>query len=150
MIPTGHPTMSRVSIMRGVIASSLEDEFPNSVFQVRALSWLVDDDPANLAVDTDPTTLLERYTVALFYFATVGEYWTNENNFLTSNAVCSWSGLECNDQGFITTMDLGTCLLAPFCLSSCKSVRLLPKYALMCPRNRFDFRAKQLEGSDTL
>jgi hypothetical protein len=81
--PTDPPTMSRFSIMRGVIASSFEDDFPNSALQVRALDWLVTTDPANLAVDTDPSTLLQRYTAALFYFATVGEYWTNQSNWLT-------------------------------------------------------------------
>jgi hypothetical protein len=57
MIP---PTMSRFSIMWGVIASSFEDDFPNSPLQESALNWLVTTDPANLAVDTDPTTLFER------------------------------------------------------------------------------------------
>ncbi len=119
-IATDPPTMSRFSIMRDVIACSFEKDFPNSLLQESALDWLVDLDPANLAVDTNPTRLLERYTAALFYFATQGDEWLDKTDWLSENLVCSWSGLECNNQGFLTTMILGTvfgtCLLSSFCL----------------------------------
>ena len=119
-IATDPPTMSRFSIMRDVIACSFEKDFPNSLLQESALDWLVDLDPANLAVDTNPTRLLERYTAALLYFATQGDEWFEKTDWLSENLVCSWSGLECNNQGFLTTMILGTvfgtCLLSSFCL----------------------------------
>jgi hypothetical protein len=103
--------------MQAKIGSSFEQFiFPNSPFQESALNWLANEDPANLAVDTDSTILLERYTAALFYFATKGEGWRIQTDWLTSSAVCSWSGLDCNQQGFLTRMDLRTCLLSSFCL----------------------------------
>jgi hypothetical protein len=118
MIATDTPTINRLSIIQDVIASSFEDDFPNSSFQEEALDWLLNLDPASLGVDTDSTILLERYIAALFYFATQGDEWSSQNNFLTFNAVCAWSGLECNDQGFLTKMnlgpDFGTCLLSSF------------------------------------
>jgi hypothetical protein len=61
--------------MLDVIGSSFEEDFPNSTLQESVLNWLVDEDPASLAVDTDSTTLLERYIAALFYFATQGDGW---------------------------------------------------------------------------
>jgi hypothetical protein len=147
--------MTRFSGMANVIASSFEADFPNSPLQVSALNWLANEDPAKLAVDTDSTTLLERYTAALFYFATQGDNWSivllggewsdrsDQTDWLTVNAVCSWIGNECNDQGFLTRMDLGTCLLSSFCLCS-NSVRLLIKYVLLCAGNRSYFRALPL------
>jgi hypothetical protein len=140
MIATDPPTVAiRFSMMRDAIASSFEDDFPNSSFQVSALDWLVNQDPASLPVDTNSTILLERYIDVLFYFATQGDKWTDKTKWLTVNAVCSWSKLECNDQGILTTMNLGTCLLSSFCLCS-KSVRPLTKYVLICPGNRLDYR----------
>eukprot|EP00527_Entomoneis_sp_CCMP2396_P002529 CAMPEP_0198138388 /NCGR_PEP_ID=MMETSP1443-20131203/1804_1 /TAXON_ID=186043 /ORGANISM="Entomoneis sp., Strain CCMP2396" /LENGTH=289 /DNA_ID=CAMNT_0043800147 /DNA_START=26 /DNA_END=895 /DNA_ORIENTATION=- len=112
---------NRSAIIQDVIASSFKDDFPNSLLQEEALDWLVNEDPAKLAVDTNPTTLLERYIAVLFYFANHGDCWSNSSRWLTSNAVCSWSGLECNDQGVLTTMNLTkmnlcTCVLPSFCL----------------------------------
>jgi hypothetical protein len=116
MSPTDFTTISRFSKMRSVIASPFEDDFPNSPLQESALNWLVTTDPANLAVNIDPPTLLERYTAALFYFATVGALWYDDSNWLTVNAVCFWRGLDCKEEGFLTMMNLGTCLLSSFCL----------------------------------
>jgi hypothetical protein len=116
MIATDPPTINRSSIIQDVIASSFEDDFPNSSFQEEALDWLANTDPANLPVDTDPTRLLERYIAVLLYFATKGARWIDQRNWLTVNAVCAWSRLECNDQGFLTTMAIGTCLLSSFYL----------------------------------
>jgi hypothetical protein len=114
---TAPPTKIRFSIMADVIGSSFEDDFfPSSTLQEDALIWLADEDPAHLAVDTDSTTLLERYTAALFYIATQGTLWTSANRWLSKDPVCSWEGLNCNDQGFLARMNLGTCLLASFCL----------------------------------
>jgi hypothetical protein len=114
--PTAPPTMSRFSILEDVIGSSFEDDFPNSTLQEEALDWLVDEDPAYLAVDTDSTTLLERYTAAHFYFAMKGSLWTYDNRWLSKEPVCLWEGLNCTDEGFLVMMILGTCLLACFCL----------------------------------
>jgi hypothetical protein len=112
LVPTAFPTIGgRLSIMQNVIGSSFEDDFPSSELQESVLNWLANTDPANLALDTDPATLLERYTAALFYFATQAYFGTDQTGWLSENPVCSWSGLDCTDQGFLASMDLGTCLL---------------------------------------
>jgi len=80
----------RFSIMDYVIRSSFEDDFPNSTLQEEALDWLVNLDPASLPVDTNPTTLLERYTAALFYNATQGVGWSDQTEWLTVNAVYAY------------------------------------------------------------
>jgi hypothetical protein len=67
--PTTDPrTTIRFSIMEDVIGSSFEDDFfPSSTHQFEALLRLVDQDPAYLAVDTNSTTLLERFPAAHFF-----------------------------------------------------------------------------------
>jgi hypothetical protein len=133
-------TTSRSSRMADVLGSSFEADFPDTPLQILALYWLANEDPAKLAVDTDPTTLLERYIAVLFYFSTQGDEWSFSSlGWLSENPACFWYGLDCNDQGFLTAMLLGTCLLSSFCLCN-KSVRLLTKYVLICPGNRMDFR----------
>jgi hypothetical protein len=114
----------RFSIMDYVIGSSFEDDFPNSLLQEEALDWLVNLDSASLPVDTNPTILLERFTAVLFYNATQGDGWFGQAGWLSESPPCAWSGLECNDEGFLTGMDLGTCLLSSICLSN-ESVRSL-------------------------
>jgi hypothetical protein len=79
--PTAPPTMSQFSIMYDVILdSSFEDNVPSSMLQEGALDWLVDQYPAYLAVDTNSTTLMERYTAVHFYFAMQG--WIKLGGFL--------------------------------------------------------------------
>ena len=57
----------------------------------------------------------------------------DDSSWLTVYAVCFWSRLSCNKQGFLARMDPGTCLLALFCLWS-KPVCLLTKYRFVCQR----------------
>ena len=103
--------------MRGVIGPFFDGDFPNSALQESVLNWLANTDPANLAFDTDLTTLLlERYTAAFFYFAMQGYFWTDQTGRLSQNSVCSWKGVACNNQAFLTEIIFGTCLLASFCL----------------------------------
>jgi hypothetical protein len=119
MTPTAPPTTSRFFIMCDVIASSFEDDFPNSTLQDSVLNWLADEDPASLAVDTNPTMLLERYIAALFYFAMQYDYecgWSDYPGWLSENPVCLWKGLNCTDQGLLATMELCTCFHSSFCL----------------------------------
>jgi hypothetical protein len=114
--PTAPPTMSRFSIMEDVIGSSFEDDFPSSTLQEQALNWLADQDPAYLAVDTNSSMLLERYTAVHFYFAMKGSMWMDNIGWLSENPICLWKGLNCTDDGFLAMINLGTCLLASFCL----------------------------------
>ena len=80
--------------------------------QHRAVTWLVNDDPARLSIKTtDPSILIERYVISLIYFSTGGENWSNQFNFLDKNSVCSWhegdEGIGCNDMGIVSRIELG-------------------------------------------
>jgi len=73
----------------------------NSTIQYRALEWLAFEDPMGLPIkDSNETILIERYAAVVFYFATGGEKWKNQYNFLTNTSICDWNdgtyfGLTC-------------------------------------------------------
>ncbi len=70
-----------------------------------ALWWITRDDPMQLPVpasdvpNSDPDTLklLQRYVLAVLFFATNGEQWTFDYLFLSEYDVCSWSSARLND-----------------------------------------------------
>jgi Leucine-rich repeat (LRR) protein len=58
----------------------------------RALNWLANIDPAKLDFeDTDLDQLLQRYVLTVIYFATGGENWEYQYNFLSGDNVCDWN-----------------------------------------------------------
>jgi hypothetical protein len=85
---------------------ALQDE---SSPQFLALRWLADNDPAVLDLDSTPT-LVERYTLAVLYFATSGEGWGDQSNFLSATSVCLWNnglrGAVCNEDGMVDVLRL--------------------------------------------
>ena len=61
--------------------------------------WLVETDTANLTLPTEPPTanreayeFVSRYVLATLYFATNGENWVYQFNFLSELNTCSWRG----------------------------------------------------------
>lgn len=63
--------------------------------QHRAAKWLANKDGMKLAIPNSPVigshlTFVERYVLAVFYFATGGPGWTNQLNFLSDDHVCTW------------------------------------------------------------
>jgi hypothetical protein len=89
---------------------SLEDDFDDITPQARAASWMAETDGANLAIptasgsssiastvgvtvpDSDAYRFLARYILTVLYFATNGEDWKYQFNFLTEGDVCTWKG----------------------------------------------------------
>jgi hypothetical protein len=78
--------------------------------QGQAFVWIVSDDEAQVdpcsssssggssssgsnSSNMDPT---ERYTMAVFYYATNDGSWTRSDNWLSSASVCDWYGITCN------------------------------------------------------
>lgn len=59
--------------------------------------------------------LTRRYVLALFYFHTGGEEWNNNAGFLSDSHECDWNyhdgnfllGVECDDDGNVTSISLG-------------------------------------------
>lgn len=76
-----------------------------------AFRWLIDEDAAQVCPD-DFLDVQQRYILAVLYFATNGDQWSNcnalsaasqspclggeEQRFLSSSDVCFWFGISCN------------------------------------------------------
>jgi hypothetical protein len=83
------PSIQRLNLLIEVIgltilendagALPLASESP----QGKAFKWLANEDEANLNFNTEhPSVLVERYALAVLYFATNGPTWTKGNGFL--------------------------------------------------------------------
>ena len=58
----------------------------------RAVNWLANVDPAQLDfVNTDLDQLIQRYVLTVVYYATGGENWQYQYNFLSQDNVCEWN-----------------------------------------------------------
>ncbi len=73
--------------------------------------------------------ILERYVLAVLYFATSGEGWLNVLNFLSSSSVCTRSnggkGVSCDQDDLVVALLLGKSkhaevfvLISKFCIDS--------------------------------
>ena len=115
-VPSATPSQAPTSFEDALfqIASDIAD--PNDILQ--------DGTPANLAYNwvlnvdarentaADEQELINRFTLALFYYASNGDNWNEctpfpletscpagENRFLTPNPACSWFGITCGSVG---------------------------------------------------
>jgi hypothetical protein len=65
--------------------------------QYKAALWIADEDEARLDIPSDPDnvdtsfTFVQRYVLAVFYYALDGPNWPNQMGFLTSSSVCDWN-----------------------------------------------------------
>jgi hypothetical protein len=95
--PTLSPkeTSLRHDSMRQVLlgVSNEEDLDDESSPQYRAMEWLVNLD--GLQLDPIPSyDLYQRYTVVVLYFATNGELWKQNFDFLANTSICNWNSIE--------------------------------------------------------
>jgi hypothetical protein len=81
--------------------------------QYQALLWMVDKDSTDLQSTLSDDELVERFALVLFHFSTGGESWLDQAGFLNPLInTCSWksvyggAGVDCNDKGSVTTLDL--------------------------------------------
>ena len=66
--------------------------------EFKAMEWIVDDDPASLSIQTTPTQqLVERFVLALLYFATSGSDWVDDDDWIGIRPVCMCSMVTCVD-----------------------------------------------------
>jgi hypothetical protein len=106
--------------------SALEN---NSTAQYKAAQWLIDNhiiDNLSLHVTSSSAfQILQLYVLAVLYYATNGNEWTNGCNFLASISVCYWNErssnstatkgvISCSGDGKITGLSLGK--FALFCI----------------------------------
>ena len=77
--------------------------------QYKAACWLIYDDDRYL--NASSPYLVQRYVLALFYFATNGFNWTDSFYFLTGKDECKWrklkGGVDCFLGDFLVGLNLG-------------------------------------------
>ena len=91
--------------------------------EYRAFQWLFYEDeyPYDFFL-TDGWVLQERFVAALFYFATQGDEWFSDNNFLSNSTVCEWqnargdNGIFCYSDFYIMQIRLGMFAMNSVCL----------------------------------
>jgi hypothetical protein len=91
--PSGFPSECRSCVFEERMAEYSE---VNGEFQQLALTWLADDDPLQLALDTEINELLTRYALVVLYETTTGSGW-DSNNWRSASAVatCDLTGVDC-------------------------------------------------------
>jgi hypothetical protein len=86
-------------------ANTLQDE---SSPQFLALRGLANEDNALLDLDSTPTVIIvERYVLAVLYFATIAEAGSILLNFLNISSVCGLNEVSCNGDNLVVALDLG-------------------------------------------
>jgi hypothetical protein len=134
VIETAAPTKPRAARQRLFsISGDLIDD-PTTP-QYSAYQWLLNDDPANLDLDSlTDETLTQRYISALLYFSMDGDSWNTDCGFLQGTSVCEWNdefagkGIHCDPDGTIEAISISKSsiimyaylpsLLTPSCLYS--------------------------------
>jgi hypothetical protein len=83
--------------------------------QYRALTWLADEDAAEIDF-SDEGKLVQRYVLAVVQFSTGGDGWLDGLNFTSSSNECEWNSVRfgssygvvnCTEDGFVTELLLG-------------------------------------------
>jgi hypothetical protein len=78
-----------LAIIEPLVGTVLNDQTSP---QHQALDWLANVDPAELNFeDIDLDEVLQRYVLVVIYFATGGERWDYDYNFLSLYSVCEWN-----------------------------------------------------------
>jgi Leucine-rich repeat (LRR) protein len=93
-----------------LIYQAIEQE-PSSP-QYEAFEWTIYNTNSDLEATLSDDQLVERFVLAIFYFATNGDSWEYHTGFLRSFTHCNWnyfgsSGVVCNDEGSVVTLVFG-------------------------------------------
>ena len=70
--------------------------------QGKAFLW-VTTSPLQPGTDDD-AQIIQQYILAVFYYATGGASWTDNNGWLGSSNECTWDHVDCNDGGVVTRL----------------------------------------------
>ena len=108
-----HRYLSLGEVIESTVGNKI---YENTTYEHEALVWLADTDPIQINVKSPIEDILQRFTVANFYFATNGAGWTDQFNFLSNKDVCDWndktSGVFCNDGKKVSDIFMAECNLA--------------------------------------
>jgi Leucine-rich repeat (LRR) protein len=99
----------RLEAFRSILEPLSRDSlFDTSTDAFQALEWIAIVDSGQLnPLDMNAISLIvERYVLALLYFATDGPNWFNQTDYLTGASVCDWKGIDCDLEG-VSSINLG-------------------------------------------
>lgn len=111
---------SRIQTLSDMMAGSLMALSDPASPQSQALNWLAHDDPAKLDLESAPSSvILERYALAVLYFATDGKNWKDDFRFLSARSVCEWhdddeweGGVTCDEsKSFVEELNMCTSIV---------------------------------------
>jgi hypothetical protein len=135
LAPTSSPTLAKCGMTpeeRSVRILSVLDSVANPIslrdpdsIQGKAADWIIGQDEYLLCPD-DPK-LVQRFALAVIYFATNGDDWlqcsadgtdlcgfedpfVGDSRFLSADNECSWAGIACDPDMCVTEVEFGTCL----------------------------------------
>ncbi|GKY99407.1 hypothetical protein MPSEU_000895400 [Mayamaea pseudoterrestris] len=118
--PTAAPTVAPTSsafaaLIQNLSSISVENAFATKdSFQYMAAEWLYDEDTYGIALSSSNPAFLERYALAVVYFALGGPLWhicgqsdetctgnSGINNWLSPTDICTWYGITCGADKFV-------------------------------------------------
>ena len=70
--------------------------------QEKAFLW-VTTTPLQPGTDDD-AQIIQQYILAVFYYATNGDGWTNKEGWLEESNECDWYRVACNDSNMVTNL----------------------------------------------
>ena len=86
------PSFQGKGIVDALLNVSDSALFDISTPQYKAVQWLIHDDRDGR--DKEDPRLVQRYILALLYFALNGEEWVNQDGFVTDEDECFWFGIS--------------------------------------------------------
>jgi hypothetical protein len=84
------------------LLSQLSPSFSIFLFTGIALRYIAAEFP-NIPLNED---VIDLYAVATLFFSTGGTFWTDNTRWKSSNPVCEWSGIDCDETFHITAIRL--------------------------------------------
>ena len=105
--PTKAPTTSVSTEVENILTPALPVYSLSAILaagfpQNDALNWLVES-PGIL--DYSDEEIRERYALAVLYYST-RESLASVSNWMTQETICDWQGVACNENGFVSTIEL--------------------------------------------
>ena len=102
--PTPPTNADELEELNGVLRSFSGDSlFRPGTAQYKARRWIALEDEARVRVRTHgPDRIRQRYSLAVFYFATSGDQWSDQ--YLNADHECNWDGISCNSGSVVTSL----------------------------------------------
>jgi len=111
--PKPKPISPRSKAIQQMVAqlSSPEDIGVLGSPQNRSADWLLGDKNAGFDPEQNKSRMVQRYTLAVLYYSTEGDKWTEQGDFLSLEHECDWHPfINCTTaDGVVTGLQLGKC-----------------------------------------